>query len=173
MNTDREEQDAYITWWLKSYPFRAADKEIEPFCDLKFEKHRNCLKTAREALFLSTNEMAERLGISRAAYSRLENAEPAGAPSLKSLSRAAEVMGCELIYTIRPKTGQKFSEVIWAKLKRAVLRNAMLRSPNKKQLPRVLAGRARLKQEDGEFRQKQAWTERYKMLGYGHGSDRF
>lgn len=63
---------------------------------------RGWLKGVREALGLSTRQLAKRMG---AAYSRItamEKAEPAGAITIKSMREAAEAMGCTFVYAIVP-----------------------------------------------------------------------
>src|SRR4051812_31079214 len=83
---------ARFEWWSRDYPFKTADEWIRPF--LAAER-TTWLRTAREALLLSSAKVAESLGTSRENYLKLERAEPAGQVSLKHLSEAAEAMGCE------------------------------------------------------------------------------
>ena len=65
---------------------------------------RGWLKGIREALGLSTRQLATRMG---AAYSRItamEKAEVTGAITIKSMREAAEAMGCTFVYAIVPTT---------------------------------------------------------------------
>jgi predicted DNA-binding mobile mystery protein A len=64
---------------------------------------RGWLRAVRDAIALSQNEVARKLGIKRQSYSDLELAEERGSASLNSLQRAAEAMDCELIYFIVPR----------------------------------------------------------------------
>lgn len=58
----------------------------------------------RESLGMGLAQLGRRLGTSPIGVKRLEQREVAGKITLDSLSRAAEAMGCELIYAIVPKT---------------------------------------------------------------------
>jgi transcriptional regulator with XRE-family HTH domain len=103
--------DPKTRWWFGAYPNKKADLEIRRFLDLPIRQ--DWLKQAREALFLSTRTMAEKLGINRGTYVRLEKSEVEGRISLNSLKKCADAMGCELVYAIRPKNQQPFSDAIW------------------------------------------------------------
>lgn len=61
------------------------------------------VKTVRNALGMTTQQLAERMGLARGRIVQLENAEKNDAVTLRSLKKAAEAMNCELIYAIVPK----------------------------------------------------------------------
>ena len=65
---------------------------------------------------METTEGERRLGISISAYSNLEANEAAGGATSRSLQKAAEAMGCELIYAVRPKNQATFVERVWIPL---------------------------------------------------------
>src|SRR5471030_2017052 len=56
------------------------------------------LLDVRQGLGLSQSEVGARLGITRQAYSKMENAEERGVIGIRVMQRAAEAMGCELTY---------------------------------------------------------------------------
>ncbi len=58
------------------------------------------VRTVRKALVMSTADLADRLGVSSSAVSRLERSEKKGAVTLASLEKAAEAMNCQLVYAI-------------------------------------------------------------------------
>lgn len=61
------------------------------------------LKTIREALGMTSRQVAARLGVSQSRIPRIEQAEVAGTLSLKTLREAANAMGCELVYAVIPR----------------------------------------------------------------------
>jgi predicted DNA-binding mobile mystery protein A len=71
------------------------------------------LRAVRSALGLSQDFVAKKLGTKRQAFTQMEAAELRGAISLRSLERAAEAMGCELVYFIVPRraSGDSFAEL--------------------------------------------------------------
>lgn len=62
------------------------------------------IKAIREALGLTAEQLARRMGVVQSRVSALEKAERAGTPSLKTLRQAAEAMNCTLVYAIVPTT---------------------------------------------------------------------
>lgn len=71
------------------------------------------LQAVREGLGLSQTAVSQKLKTSRQAYADLERAEARGAISLKTLERAAEAIGCELVYFVLPRdtAAQTFTEL--------------------------------------------------------------
>lgn len=65
---------------------------------------RGWLRAIREALGLSTRQLAERMGAAPSRVTTLEKAEVTGGTTLRSLREAAEAMDCTLVYAIVPKT---------------------------------------------------------------------
>lgn len=65
---------------------------------------RGWLRAIREALGLSTRQLAERMGAAPSRVTTLEKAEVTGGTTLRSLREAAEAMDCALVYAIVPKT---------------------------------------------------------------------
>jgi predicted DNA-binding mobile mystery protein A len=61
------------------------------------------LRTVRDAIGMTRSKVANRIGITRQSYTTLEQAEADRSITLKSLDRAAEAMGCEVIYFLVPK----------------------------------------------------------------------
>jgi predicted DNA-binding mobile mystery protein A len=64
---------------------------------------RGWLRAVRDAVGLSQEDVARKLGTKRQSYAQLETAEERGAISLASLRRAAEAMDCELVYFVVPR----------------------------------------------------------------------
>ena len=62
------------------------------------------LRSMREALGMSAQKLADRMGVSRPRVAMIEKAEKTGATTLKTLREAAEAMDCMLVYAIVPRT---------------------------------------------------------------------
>lgn len=64
---------------------------------------RGWLRAVREAIGLTQNDVASKIGVKRQSYAQLEAAEERGSISVMSMQRAAEAMGCELVYFVVPR----------------------------------------------------------------------
>ncbi len=83
---------------------RQVDHRLAPWRSLpKRPPSAGWLKTVREAVGMSPPQLALRLGISRQGVADLERRERAGTATLAALARAAEVLGCDLVYAIVPR----------------------------------------------------------------------
>jgi len=74
---------------------------------------RGWLRAVRDAVDLSQDQVATKLGIRRQSYAQMEAAEARGAISLNSLQRGAEALGCELVYFMVPRenTARTYDEL--------------------------------------------------------------
>jgi predicted DNA-binding mobile mystery protein A len=63
------------------------------------------LRAIRDALNMTTREMASRLEVSHAAVSSLERSERLGTIRLDTLRRAADALDCDLVYVLVPRHG--------------------------------------------------------------------
>ena len=61
------------------------------------------VRTIRQALAMTTTQLARRLGISQPGVVRLEKSEEAGSITLKSLREIAEALECDLVYALVPR----------------------------------------------------------------------
>jgi predicted DNA-binding mobile mystery protein A len=64
---------------------------------------RGWIHAVREALGMSAAALADRLGITSGAVTRLEQSEAAGRARLETLRRAADALGCDLVYLLVPR----------------------------------------------------------------------
>jgi len=62
------------------------------------------IREIRDALGMSSYQLAELLGVDQSTVMKMEQREQSGAISLKNLRRAAEVLGCKLVYALVPET---------------------------------------------------------------------
>jgi predicted DNA-binding mobile mystery protein A len=67
--------------------------------------HKGWVRAIREALGLSSGDMAARMGTSRQLIIQQENAEAQDRITLKSLRALANALDCELVYALVPRRG--------------------------------------------------------------------
>jgi len=82
------------------------------------------VRAIRDSLGMSAAQLAARLGVSRPRISALEQAEVEGSLTLKSLERAAEALGCRLVYALIPN--QSLEETVQAQARRIALQHLAL-----------------------------------------------
>lgn len=154
-------EEAYL-YWFRNYEHISTDVEIRPFLDEKIKSHvgGSWLKKARQALFLSINQVAEKMNMTRSGYAKIEKSESLGNLTLKTLAKAAEAIDCELVYAIRPKNQKRFSENIWQPLIKETLKIPWIKTKPEKLQARLLATMARDKMKEPKFRREQDWSER-------------
>lgn len=58
----------------------------------------------RTALGLSSRQLAKRMAVNQARIMQIESAEPHESITLKTLTKAAEAMGCKVVYSLVPNT---------------------------------------------------------------------
>ena len=116
------------------------------------------LSKTRIGLLLSGQTIANRLGITRSAYSRLEQAEVTGAISLKNLAAAAEAMDCELVYTIRPKSQKSLAEEVWQRILEEAKKHPRVTNAQGRNWAAALAAAARETMLDARFRKSRGWS---------------
>ncbi len=76
-------------------PFQAAQKVLRP--------SKGWIRTIRQALGVSSGELARRLGTSRQLPLQLEKSEAEDRITLKSLRAVADALDCDLIYALVPR----------------------------------------------------------------------
>lgn len=69
------------------------------------------LRSIREALGMSARALGQRLGVTGQAIHAMESSEADGKIQIETLRRAAEAMGCDLVYAIIPRNSlQQFRD---------------------------------------------------------------
>jgi len=66
--------------------------------------HRGWIRAIREALGMSTVELAKRMRVSQQSVVSLEQSEKRATIKIDTLARAAAAMDCDLVYAIVPRT---------------------------------------------------------------------
>lgn len=64
---------------------------------------RGWIKAIREALGMTTAQLAKRIGVSQPRAVAIEQAEASNAITLESLERAARALDCQLVYALVPR----------------------------------------------------------------------
>jgi predicted DNA-binding mobile mystery protein A len=64
---------------------------------------RGWIKAIREALGMTTAQLGQRLGVVQSRVVAIEQAEAKGTITLNSLEKAAQALGCRLVYVLVPK----------------------------------------------------------------------
>ena len=92
------------------------DEKIEPLMGLRtlFLRPRDgWLKSVRQSLGLSAENLAKRLNVSTASVLKSENREVGGKVTLEKIKELADAMECEFVYAIIPKAPRtSFQEII-------------------------------------------------------------
>jgi predicted DNA-binding mobile mystery protein A len=73
------------------------------------------IKTLRQALGMTAQQLASRIGVTRGRMVQIENAEVADAITLRSLKNAAAAMGCEVVYAIVPVGSYSLEDIVRAR----------------------------------------------------------
>jgi len=67
------------------------------------------LRAVRKALGMSSDDVAQRLGVTRSSVARMETSEQRETIQLDTLRRVARAMDCELAYVLMPRTSLEHS----------------------------------------------------------------
>ncbi len=70
--------------------------------DIAARPHRGWIRAIRDALGITSTQLARRLSVSQPRIVKLEKAEVNGSISLASLKAAAEALNCTLVYALVP-----------------------------------------------------------------------
>ncbi len=81
---------------------------------------RGWIKAIREALGMTTAQLARRMGFSQPRAVEIEKAEQEGAITLDTLERAARALDCKLVYAFVPR--QPLQELVMERARRIALK---------------------------------------------------
>jgi predicted DNA-binding mobile mystery protein A len=118
------------------------------------------LRAIRDALGMTTAQLCNRLGVSQPRIVELEQSEVSGTVTLNTLQRAAEALGCRLVYVLVPErpladTVRERAEIVANRQAKAVTQSMRLEGQevtdkqvakelHRQQLERLLRRPARL-----------------------------
>jgi predicted DNA-binding mobile mystery protein A len=77
--------------------------KLKPLTNEAVRPSRGWIRAIREALGMTTGQLAKRLGVHQPRIIELERGEATGNITVKSLERAAEALGCRLVYAFVPE----------------------------------------------------------------------
>ncbi len=159
---DNDVIEAFRIWWYQAYPFKEFDQQVDGFARAK-NHGSGRLRAARRALMISTGELARRMKITRSAYSKMESRDLTGRISINDLRSAAEHLDCELLYVLRPKTGNTYAAEVFKHLLPDAKKFLAKQNPDHpKKLKMILAGRASNLLRVGHIRRNAKMNERYR-----------
>ena len=73
------------------------------FADFSMLTPEGWLRTVRVALGMSGPQLAKRLGVTKARISKVEQDEPSGSVTLRTMQTMAQSLGCRFVYAIVPE----------------------------------------------------------------------
>jgi predicted DNA-binding mobile mystery protein A len=95
----------------KALARKQLERRLAPLRELKLATPpRGWMKAIREALGMSTRQLAARMGAAPSRIPAIETAEIAGATTIKTLRLAATAMNCSFVYAFVPN--QPLDEVL-------------------------------------------------------------
>jgi predicted DNA-binding mobile mystery protein A len=77
--------------------------KLKPLTTGAARPSRGWIRAIREAIGMTTGQLAKRLGVQQPRIIELERGEATGSITVKSLERAAEALGCRLVYVLVPE----------------------------------------------------------------------
>lgn len=97
---------------------RQLDKRLAPLRDSEAltRPPRGWIKSIREALGMTSAQLARRLGVSQPRVTTMEQSEIKGTLTLDSLEKAAQALDCRLVYALVPR--QPLGETIQKRARR-------------------------------------------------------
>lgn len=86
-------------------PAQQLDKRFNAFAPLAtaLRLEKGWIKAVREALGMTTAQLGKRLGVSQQRAAMVEKAEADGSITLRSLEKAAQSLGCRVVYVFYPE----------------------------------------------------------------------
>ena len=83
---------------------RYLDRALPPFQKLPHRRPaKGWIRAIRDALGMTAEQLGARMGVSQPTVHGLETSEADDTIQLKTLRRAAEALGCELVYALVPR----------------------------------------------------------------------
>jgi predicted DNA-binding mobile mystery protein A len=76
---------------------------LRPLTKLSSRPPKGWLRAIRDAMGMTTAQFGKRLGVSQPRVVELEQSEVNGSVTFNTLQRAAETLGCRLVYAIIPE----------------------------------------------------------------------
>lgn len=137
---------------LRSLPAQQLDDALLPWRPLSRSRPRNgWLRAIRQALGMTTRQLAKSVGVTQAAVVDAERSEAKGDITLATLRRYATAMDCELVYALVPN--RPLQESLEARAEQ-VARDQVLRVRHSMALEDQQTSNQHLEGEVAELRRK-------------------
>ena len=78
-------------------------RRLRPLAD-EPRPHKGWIRAIRDAIGMSSTELAARIGVSQQSVSQMEHSEVRDTITLDTLRRAANALNCDLVYVLEPRT---------------------------------------------------------------------
>lgn len=78
-------------------------QRLKPVAD-EPRPHKGWIRAIRDALGMSSTELANRIGVSQQRVSQIERSELEDSITLETLRRAADALDSDLVYVLQPRT---------------------------------------------------------------------
>jgi len=89
---------------LLTLPLQQLDKALAPWRSLvRSRPSGGWLRAIRQAVGMTTRQLAKSVGVSQAAVSDIERAEARGDITLATLQRYAKALDCDVVYALVPR----------------------------------------------------------------------
>lgn len=147
-----EQLETAFRFWFGTYQHRQIDREIEKFFNI--EPRRDWLQQIRAAQHFTQQEVSDKMNVHKSTYRELELSEHARTITMASLVKAADAMNCEVVYGLRPKTGQKIARQLWEKIVALYQGEHWVQTKPEHLKARALAATARYKLQDPKIKKK-------------------
>jgi transcriptional regulator with XRE-family HTH domain len=144
--------------WYRSYWSIETDEEFEKLSNVELTIESGWLRAIRRAQLYTLVQIAKRLGISEAAYAKLEKSELEKKITMKRLQEAAAALQCEVVYFLRPKNKIRFSEIVWRELYEMCKCSPMAAGAPEKKRHRVLAAVVKREFAKLKVRKEMGWS---------------
>ena len=97
---------------LQSLPLQQLDKTLTPWRSVpRLRPAGGWLRAVRQALGMTTRQLARSVGVTQAAVADAERSEAKGDITLTTLQRYAAALDCEVVYALVPK--RPLQEVVY------------------------------------------------------------
>ena len=137
---------------LRSLPLQQLDKTLDPWRSLpRSRPSGGWLRAVRQALGMTTRQLAKSVGVTQAAVVDAERTEAKGDITLATLQRYAAALDCELSYALVPK--RPLQEAVEERADR-IARDQVSRVKHSMALEDQSTSKEHLERETAELRRK-------------------
>ena len=109
--------------------FRDSMRSLKP--------HSGWTRAIRESLGMSAEQLARRIGVSRATIVTLERSEARGRITLASLEKLSRGLGCRVVYALVPEMGASLAELKRARARKLARSQLASREADRTELARL------------------------------------